>query len=111
MYNDYRNCSRDNWKYNYTGAELLPLAKKKFSTFFAAEAEARKRMSEYLMDMNMSQSDSKVTDAKNEIQNNGNLREQCAVFVHEFGRNPGREFILSLGDVTFFGLVPEPKTD
>ncbi len=109
MYNDYRNTSRETWKYTYKGSELLPHAERKFQEFLAKEVDARRQMAAYMVDMKVSQSSDEVSKCKTAIETNGNLREQCAVYVHEFRRTPDRDFLLSLGDVTFFGIVPEPE--
>ena len=109
MYNDFRNISRDSWKYTYKGSELLPHAERKFKEYLGKEVAARKRMSELMLDMKVPQSSKEVSDCKSEIETSGNQREQCAVYVHEFRRTPDRDFLLSLGDVTFFGIVPEPE--
>lgn len=109
MYNDFCNTARETWKYIYKGSELLPHAERKFKEFLAKEVEARRQMAAYMVDMKVSQSSDEVSKCKNAIEQNGNLREQCAVYVHEFRRTPDRDFLLSLGDVTFFWIVPEPE--
>lgn len=64
-------------------------------------------MADFMKDMSVSNNDSRVTDAKDQITNFGTLKEQCAVFKHEFARNPDKSYELGLGDVTFFGLAAD----
>lgn len=108
LYNDYRGTSREAWKYNYSGAQLLGPAKAKYQQLIRLEREARNLVAALLKDMNVSPTDQKLTDGKTAIARYGNEREQCAVFVHEFGRLLDREYHLSLGDVTYFDLAPMP---
>lgn len=105
MYNDYRNTSREGWKYHYTGEQLLPAARSKLAEVSRLEAEARARVADLLRDPGIPHNDKRIVDSKHDIEKYGNEREQCSVFVHEFGRNPSREYALSLGDVTYFDLA------
>jgi hypothetical protein len=107
LFNDNVGAGRTGWTYKYKGSELLPYAQKLYAEFRGKEAEARKRMADFMNDMNIAQSDRRVAETKNEIQSFGSLKEQCAVFKHEFARNPNQEYDLGLGDVTFFGLTGE----
>jgi hypothetical protein len=107
MYNDFRNVGREDWKYTYAGEELLEAAQLKRREFRAKEEEARQKMSQLMQNMSVSAMGTDVEECKKKIAQFGNLREQCDVFVHEFVRTPEREFHLSLGDVTFFGLQEE----
>lgn len=66
-------------------------------------------MADFMKDMNVSQNDTKVQEVKRDITTFGTLKEQCSVFQHEFARNPGKEYQLGLGDVTFFGLAERHK--
>ncbi len=106
MYNDFRQPSRENWKYLYKGSELLESSKIKHAEFLTKEKEARVVVVKLMGDILVSHDDRGLKDAKTEIEHSGNLREQCAVFIHEFERNPDREYNLSLGDVVFFNLAP-----
>lgn len=111
MYNDFRSTKRESWAYTYTGAELLPFARINHRHYYAAEKAAREALTALMSSMDVTANDERVTRAREAIEKNGNLREQCAVFVHEFGRNSGREYMLSLGDVVFFGLFEEESPD
>ena len=106
MYNDFRQPTREGWKYPYKGGDLLETAKQKHAEYLAAEKEARSVVANLIGDIQVSHDSKDMRDAKTAIEHNGNLREQCAVFIHEFERNPEREFNLSLGDVVFFNLAP-----
>jgi hypothetical protein len=68
-------------------------------------------MAALMMDMSVAQSDSRMSECKDEIETSGRERERCTVWIHEFARKPEREFLLSLGDVTYFNLAPEPESD
>ena len=112
MYNDFvGSTNREGWKYNYFAKDLLPYAKAKYTQYLTLELAGRNKMAELMQDMNKSQSDPEVDRTKREIENNGKLREQCAVFVHEFSRIEDREYHLSLGDVTFFEIVNTPSKE
>ncbi len=104
MFNDNVGAGRTTWLYKYSGAELLPYAVKLHAENLAREIESRNRMAEFMKDINIANNDRRVEDAKREIVTFGTLKEQCAVFKHEFGRNPTQVFELGLGDVTFFGM-------
>lgn len=105
LFNDNVGAGRTSWTYKYKGSELLPYAQKLHLKYRVCEEEARHRMSDFMKDMNVSQNDRRVAETKNEIQSFGTLKEQCAVFKHEFARNPDQEYELGLGDVTFFGIT------
>lgn len=105
MFNDHVSAGRTKWTYTYTGSELLKVATNLYNEYRAKEESARHRMSDYMKDMNVSNSDHKVEEAKNDITEFGTLKEQCLVFKHEFERNPDKKYELGLGDVTFFGLA------
>jgi hypothetical protein len=105
MFNDNVGAGRTGWLYKYKGVELLPYAVKLYKEFRSKEEESRNRMADFMKDMNIANNDRRVEDTKREIVSFGTLKEQCAVFKHEFSRNPEKEYELGLGDVTFFGLA------
>ena len=106
MYHDFSNTARSNWKYGYKGRDgLLDAAKNKFEYFKAKETEARQKMAALMTDSRVSPSEKEVTDTRKDIESFATHAEECMVYVHEFERNPDREFLLSLGDVVFFGLA------
>ncbi len=105
LFNDYRGTSREGWKYNYTGEELLIPAQRKYKEVKSKELEARNKVAELLRDASVSPNDKRLEDGKRDIERYGNESEQCMVFVHEFARKPTREYNLSLGDVTYFDLA------
>jgi hypothetical protein len=109
MYHEFRNVNRSGWKYTYTGKDLLPYAKKRLAEYYAAESEARSKMSELIKDMRRSQDDSDIVKCRQAIESNGSQREELMVFVHEFSRQPEKEHYLALGDVVFFGLLATPE--
>ncbi len=109
MYNDYRNTNRSDWKFIYTGAQLLEAARRKHQEFGHKEKKAREDMARLMVDMSVSQSDPRIAECKAEIETSGSEREKCAVWAHEFARRPEREYFLQLGDVTYFGLAAEPQ--
>jgi hypothetical protein len=109
MYNDYRNTNRTEWKFIYTGEQLLEAARRKHAEFLEKEKKARETMASLMMDMSVAQSDGRIAECKEEIETSGTEREKCAVWAHEFARRPEREYFLQLGDVTYFGLAVEPQ--
>lgn len=105
MFNDHQSPKRLEWTYKYTGKELLPYAVKLYNDCFIKEEAARNRMADLMRDMNVSNTDRRIEDAKRESATQGTIKEQCDVFKHEFARNPDQIYSLGLGDVTFFGLT------
>ena len=106
MYHEHGSfTSRSNWKYTYTGKDLLDSATNKFVEFREKERVARSKIAELMQNMKVSTKDEEIAQLKRDVEKFGKLREECAVFVHEFHRLPEREFHLSLGDVVFFDLA------
>jgi hypothetical protein len=109
MFNDNRNTNRDGWRFTYLGSDLLPFARKKYAAFTAAELKARSELADKMKDPIVSLKDPKIDELKGQIEYNGNEREKCMVWVHEFGRAGSNTYTLGLGDVTYFDLVT-PET-
>lgn len=109
LFNDYKSPSREGWKYTYKGEELLEPARKKYRDVRAREMEARNTLADLLRNPLIGPDDHKVVDNKKLAERYGNESEQCMVFCHEFTRNPSREYLLSLGDVTYFDLAQPPS--
>ena len=110
VYNDNRHTNRGSWEFIYTGAELLPAARRKHAEFAAREKEAREKMASFMVDMNMAQSDARIAECRSDVEEAGTEREKCMVWVHEFSRDPEKEYVLELGDVTYFDLALEPDS-
>jgi len=111
MFHDFNRTCREDWKYAYKGKQLIGPAKRKLAEYCAAEEIERKKMSKLMSDMKVSASGKEVEDCKNQITHFGKLGEQCRVWVREFERTTDREFLLALGDVTFFDLHLLPIDD
>jgi hypothetical protein len=109
MYHEFRNPNRSGWKYTYLGKDLLPYAKLCLVNYYKAESEARIKMSTLIKDMTRSQDDGDISKCRDAIESNGSQREELMVFVHEFTRQPDREYHLALGDVVFFGMLASPE--
>ena len=107
MFNDNVSAGRTSWTYKYKGSDLFAAASKLYTEYRTKEEESRNLMAIYMRDMKIANNDRRVEDTKREIVSFGTLKEQCAVFKHEFARNPNKEYDLGLGDVTFFGLTEE----
>lgn len=108
MHNDFVTTKREAFIFHYKGKELLPFAQAAYKRYLRAEIVAREKMSKMIADVKVNQRDPELDQTKREIENNGKIREQCAVFVHQFEREPDRDFPLAIGDVTFFGIVGDP---
>lgn len=112
MLNDFAGRSqREEFRYHYKGSELLPYAERAYRRYLRAEVEARERAAALLTDMAVKQNAPELDQCRQDIERHGKVREQCAVWVHQFRREPDREFPLQLGDVTFFGIVGDPTPD
>lgn len=109
MFNDYRSPNRDNWRFSYLGKELADAARVKYDNFTAQEKEARHSMAEMLKDANVRASDPRIEDLKQSIERFGSEREKCLVWVHEFARQPQKEYSLALSDVSYFDLAKLPE--
>lgn len=104
MFNDNVSARRTEWTYTYTGKELLVKAKMLLGRHTESEQAARNKTAEMLQDVSVNQNDSRFAELKGRITFHGTMKEQCAVFVHEFSRSLAREYELGLGDVTFFEM-------
>ena len=103
--NDSRVTGRDGWKFTYKGSDIAQQAQRLLGEYTAKETEARQQMSALMLDPAVSANGDAVQKAKLSVEQNGRVREQLLVWVHEFTRTPDRDFILGLGDVVFFGLA------
>lgn len=105
--------NRHGWTFGHTGAALEDRALALYEDHKRLETKARSLIASLLQDPRIHHEDQRVIDARNSIVKHGKLREQCAVWTHEFGRTPEREFSLGIEDVSFFrifgvGSEPEP---
>lgn len=108
-YTDYRHTNRDDWEFTYTGAQLVEAARARHADFAIREREARSKMAEFMMDMQVAQSDARIAECKKDIEKFGSERERCAVWIHEFARAPDQKYQLQIGDVAYFDLAPQPE--
>jgi hypothetical protein len=112
MHNDFGgNTKREQFRYHYKGSELLSHAERAYFRYLRSEIEAREKAAALLKDMAIKQNDPELDRCRKDIESYGKIREQCAVWVHQFRREPDREFPLELGDVTFFGIVGDPTAE
>lgn len=105
LFNDDLAANRTTWNYRYTAKDLLPHAERMLALHGQKEVEARNKSADLLRDTSVNQNDPRFNELKRSIAHHGMLKEQCAVFVHEFRRNPSEIYDLGLGDVTFFELA------
>jgi erythromycin esterase-like protein len=105
MFLDNRNTSREGWKYNYKGSTLAEFAVTKYKYYTTLEQEARNKLAALMTDPKVSMKDDSVTELKKNIEKWGEEREKCMVWAHEFRLRPDSEYLLSMGDVTYFDLV------
>jgi hypothetical protein len=108
MYLEKSGGQRSNWKYTYLGKELERAAKRLRDGFKEEESQCREKMSALLKDSKVSVSSGEVTKLQDRIERAARDAEECAVFAHEFEQRLNAEFLLSSGDVVFFGF-PERK--
>jgi hypothetical protein len=97
--------NRDAWKYTYAGYDLKLHADKLVEYYTKMESKYRDLMSRLMQDRSVSTSSKRVEDCKRLIAEAGTQHEKCVVYSHEFGRNPNRDFQLSLADVVYFGIA------
>lgn len=87
---------------------MLEAARRKHAEFTGRERAAREKMAGFMVDMSLAQSDARIAECRGEVEEAGKERERCMVWVHEFARHPDKEYVLELGDVTYFDLALEP---
>jgi len=112
MYAEFRDRNRESWKFTYKGSELVKAAQSKVDFYAAQEEEYRVKTANALTDRSVAVNGNKLDKLKNKLTSAASNKENCEVFLHEFKRNPDREFSLSMADVVFFGLAGHSiKTD
>jgi hypothetical protein len=107
VYHEFRSTNRETWKFTYHGQELLEPARARRAEYAEKERAARERVSALMLDKTVGAKDERITNAQGDVERYGAIHEQLMVWCHEFARAPDREFMLSLGDVVFFGLIGE----
>ena len=107
MYNDDRYTKREGWEYKYKGSVLFQYAERKRAISKTKETEARKDVAALMEDQSVRANDERVEKARQAVEDNANLYEKCVIWCHEFKRNPEQEYVLQLGDVSFFDIPEE----
>jgi len=107
MYLDNTHTSRSGWRYTYLGGEILTFAKAKLAQKCEEERKAREEVINLTRDPATNPADRKVEEAKRNVVAAATVVEELMVYVHQFAREPAKEYHLSSGDVVFFGLVSE----
>lgn len=110
MYLDNAHTNRSTWKYTYTGEQLLAFAQRRLQRACVEERNARESVITLTRDPAVSPTDRRVEEAKRAITVAATTVEEISVYVHEFRRNPSREYHLSSGDVVFLGLIDDDIT-
>lgn len=107
MYNDYRSPNRDSWKLTYKGSELRPFAEAKYDAWTSEEKSARIEMKKMISEgQRTGTEDFKKLEAK--VNQCGDEREKCLVWMESFRREPERDFTLAIADVVYFGIIVLP---
>lgn len=101
---DYQRPNRQEWKFTYKGHELLEPAKVKLARLTQAFEEAQANVRAAVAKSVNMRHDEDVEKYSKQIEQLGPKMEECQVFVWEFGRNPDRDYNLSISDVTYFNL-------
>jgi uncharacterized membrane protein len=105
MYLDNTHTSRTGFRYTYKAEEMLPHAEDRLREKIDEERDAREEVISLTRDPSVNPQDRRVEEAKRRVVTAATAVEELSVYVHEFGRQPDREYNLSLGDVVFFGLI------
>jgi hypothetical protein len=105
VYLDNTHTSRAGWRYTYKGSDLLPYAKKKLTDMCEQERAAREEVITLTRDPATNPEDRRVQEAKRTVATTASVVEELMVYVHQFAREPEKEFSLSSGDVVFFGVL------
>lgn len=118
MFLENRDSNRTNWKYEYTGAELLEPARKLYTQLKTKEVNLRQQMSSLMSDMSANVTGKGTDDLKKDLERTAILAEECTVWMHEFEQRPNSTYLLTQGDVVFFNypkkanapkpLAPQP---
>lgn len=105
MYHEFRNdCKRTGWLFTYKASEIIECARDRLAHYTGLEHAARKTVSDLMLDKSVASSDKRIEEARQAVERNGSIAEQLDVWIHEFHRNPDKEYQLALGDVVFFEL-------
>lgn len=105
--NDFsHHANRDNWKYPYKGSELFPFAVKKYNAFKLEEENLRTNYSKALANIDHRMDKEEDAKIRKRLDFVGEQREKVSVWVHQFKREPEREFDLDLSDITYFDIAP-----
>lgn len=105
MYSEFRDPTRNNWRFSYKGSELAEWARKKVNYYQSREAEYREKLAKALSTPSRSVNSDANKKLETTVSDAALQREYCEVFWHEFRRTPDREFSLSISDVVFFGIA------
>jgi hypothetical protein len=96
--------NRHGWTFTHEGRELQVHAEALCASYASKEMAARNTAADLLRQPDVHHQDKRVVAAKDDFVKFGQLKEQCAVWAHEFARTPARAFSLGIDDVLFFGL-------
>jgi hypothetical protein len=107
MYLDNTHTSRSGWRYSYKGHELLSCAKHRLAERCQEERKAREEVIRLTRDPSINPADRRVEEAKRAVVAAAVVVEELMVYVHQFAREPDKEFLLSSGDVVFFDLFQQ----
>jgi hypothetical protein len=108
LFSDMVGPNRDNWRFTYTGKELLPFANQKLASLRVEAGSAWRRMRDLTAskpDADFEDRGKEIDKARRQYQDFGSQAERCAVLAHEFARKPEREYTLGIGDVTYLDVV------
>jgi len=100
-----RSCvDRHSWMFPYTGESLASFAVDLHVVYEEQERATRATVAKMIQDPTISHNNKNLRSAQEEIGKYGMLREQCAVWAHEFERNSEKVFQLGIGDIAFFRI-------
>lgn len=106
MFNERVNAQRETWVYKYTGHQLLRAVKVKLE-YLNTVSEALHNELTYML-KHAPRDEVNLKDLREKSQRYSKELEQCAIYHHEFSRNPGIEYSLGLGDVIYFEMHKIP---
>ena len=91
------------WRFPYTGSELLPFVRKKIDLLRDSAEKHRAKVEQAERDRPFG--DSETNRFRSELADLRFAITEFAIMAHEFGRRPGAEFFLSMKDVYSLGIT------
>jgi hypothetical protein len=95
---------REEWTFQYTGAELAPRAKAKAAALLEEERGIERAITTCRAGGAYSGRKDDISRLRERLTGKGEQRERCELLARELERAGERVFELGLGDLVYFGI-------